>query len=275
MKVSILTENTVYKRGFAGEHGLSLLIETEGRRFLFDTGQTRVFQRNAETLKEKLEELDGIILSHGHYDHCGGLGNWLAEERRELPCPVYINARAFEGKYTRNPQNGQIRYIGIDWKQEVCGEELRLIQEKKQEIAENVFLLSQIPYQIAFEPKPQLFYQDEAGTIPDTMADEQLLVIREEKGLYVFAGCAHPGIINCLTYVKEHFPGEHIYGIFAGMHLKGCSKERLKSTIQELKTVDAPLVVPMHCTGILAIAAIKEALGDTCVLAEAGKIINA
>lgn len=274
MKISILTENTVYKRGFIGEHGLSLLIETGNRKFLFDTGQTRVFAGNAKLLKQELEGLDGIILSHGHYDHCGGLGNWI-EEQGKPSCPVYVNYRAFQGKYTQNPKNGIMRYIGIDWKPELCGNQLKLIKGRKKEIAENVFLLSEIPYNVSFEPKPGLFYQDEAGTIPDDMADEQLLVIREEKGLYVFAGCAHPGIINCLAYVAESFPGEKIYGIFAGMHLKSCSKERLEATIQALKRINAGIIVPMHCTGILAIAAIKEQLGECCVLAEAGKIINA
>ncbi len=274
MKISILTENTVYKRGFVGEHGLSLLIETEEKRFLFDTGQTGVFRRNARTLREGLEDLDGIILSHGHYDHCGGLGNWLKEEGAELPCPVYVSARAFEKKYTGNPKNGQIRNIGIDWKPELCKEKLKLIQAEKQEIAKNVFLLSKIPYQVSYEPRPEMFYQDEAGTIVDPMEDEQLLVIREERGLFVFAGCAHPGIINCLTYVTDNFPNEKIYGVFAGMHLKGCKKERLNATIQALKELQPAIIVSMHCTGIMAIAAIKEQLADSCILAEAGKVIN-
>lgn len=274
MKISILTENTVYKRGFIGEHGLSLLIETEGRRFLFDTGQTKVFVQNAGVLKEELDQLDGIILSHGHYDHCGGLGNWLEERHKELSCPIYVNDRAFEKKYTKNPKNNQMRYIGIDWKPELCGEQLKLIQEKKKQIAENVFLLSEIPYRVSFEPNSGWFYQDEAGTISDSMMDEQLMVVREEKGLYVFAGCAHPGIINCISYVRESFPEEHIYGIFAGMHLKGCTRQRLEMTIQELKKINAGIIVPMHCTGILGIAAIKEQLGDICILAEAGKVIN-
>lgn len=274
MKISVLTENVVYKRGFIGEHGLSLLIETGGKKFLFDTGQTCVFQQNAGKIKADLENLDGIILSHGHYDHCGGLGVWLTEGQGKLSCPVYISDGAFQRKYTKNPKTGQMRYIGIDWEPELCGSMLKRIKEEKQEIAENVFLLSKIPYKIPFESRPELFYQNEAGTIPDNMEDEQLLVIREEQGLFVFAGCAHPGIINCLTYVKESFPGERIYGVFAGMHLKSCSRERLHATIRELKALNAGIIVPMHCTGIQAIAAIKEELKEVCRLAEAGKVIQ-
>ncbi len=274
MKISILTENTVYKRGFIGEHGLSFLIETESGKFLFDTGQTRVFKKNAHVLKENLKELQGIILSHGHYDHCGGLGEWLEKEQEELSCPVYINNRAFEDKYAKDPKTAEMRYVGIDWNPQICGEKLRRIQEKKQEIAENIFLLSQIPYQTSFEPKPELLYLDKKSLIQDTMADEQLLVIREERGLHVFTGCAHPGIINCLTCVKESFPGEKIYSIFGGMHLKGCGKERLDATIQALKEIKPEIVVPMHCTGIMAIAAVKEHLGTSCILPEAGKVLQ-
>lgn len=274
MKISVLTENTVYKRGFVGEHGLSLLIENNSGKFLFDTGQTRIFQKNAKSLNENLEDLQGIILSHGHYDHCGGLGDWLNNENAMLTCPVYVNSAAWKGKYTKNPRSGQTRWIGIDWEAEICKDTLELIEEPKIEIADNMFLLSQVPYQVPFEPEPELFYHDEKGMIKDIMSDEQLLVIREERGLFVFAGCAHPGIINCLTYVQDNFPNEKIYGIFAGMHLKSCKKERLEATIQSLKELQPEIIIPMHCTGIMAIAAIKEQLGECCILAEAGKVIN-
>lgn len=274
MKISVLTENTVYKRGFIGEHGLSLLIETDREKLLFDTGQTDVFQRNAKNLSENLEDLTGIILSHGHYDHCGGLGAWLENGKNRLSCPVYINHAAFQEKYTQNPKNRKLRYIGIDWKPEICRDRLKLLKEQKREIADNVFLLSQIPYTVPFEPQPEWFYLDKEGSQRDTLQDEQLLVIREEQGLFVFAGCAHPGIINCLSFVKANFPEEKIYGVFAGMHLKGCGRARLYNTIQALKEMQPEIVVPMHCTGIQAIAAVKEQLGDVCRLAEAGKVFE-
>lgn len=82
MNISVINENTAGKRGFLAEHGLSLLIEHEGKRWLFDTGQTDVFMKNAALLGERLMGLNGIILSHGHFDHCGGL-KFLAEEYRK------------------------------------------------------------------------------------------------------------------------------------------------------------------------------------------------
>ena len=76
MRFTVLNENTAGKRGFLAEHGLSVLIVHQGRKLLFDTGQTDVFLHNAEKIGETLSDLDAIILSHGHFDHCGGLEFW-------------------------------------------------------------------------------------------------------------------------------------------------------------------------------------------------------
>ena len=116
MDVKILTENTVYKRGFLGEHGLSLWIETGEKRYLFDMGQSGVFLKNAGKMKLDPECLDGIILSHGHYDHCGGMTEWIGKQNSNgklLKIPVYVNERAFDRKYSRNPATGELLFGGI------------------------------------------------------------------------------------------------------------------------------------------------------------------
>lgn len=277
MKISILTENTVYKRGFLGEHGLSVLIETEDRRYLFDTGQSNVFLHNAAKLQLSLKELDGVILSHGHYDHCGGMEN-LPQQDKELP--VYIHQKAFEKKYAENLKTGELRYIGLE-NTENWPEWARLhkLQGGCNEIGAGIYLLSEIPYTTEFEPLPKGFWKDSEQSSPlelvaDTMEDEQLLVIEREEGLCVFAGCAHPGIINCLHYVQSIFPNIHIHSLLAGMHLKGCGRERVQKTILALQELEIDRIIPLHCTGLRAIAAIREALGSCCLLPEAGKQIE-
>lgn len=289
MRVSILNENTVYKRGFLGEHGLSLLIETGEKRYLFDTGQSHVFLHNAGKMQVDLNDLDGIILSHGHYDHCGGMESWRKAQAaagtsgsREIP--IYISEKALEKKYTENPGNGKLRYIGVEeneevWKDSPGSRKFVYTKESCSEIADGVYLLSNIPYVTEFEPVPKGFWKESlsgAGLelTADTMEDEQLLVIRSENGLCVFAGCAHPGMINCLRFVQSQFPGERIHSLVAGMHLKGCTSARLQATIQAIKELEMDVLVPLHCTGITAIAAMKEALKDRCMLAEAGKKIT-
>lgn len=288
MKVSVLTENTVYKRGFLGEHGLSLLIETEKEKYLFDTGQSGVFLHNAEKLKIDLERLNGIILSHGHYDHCGGIEYWSKKlktcKELEKIAPIFISEKAFDEKYTKHLSNNKLRYIGIEdkegiWKDLQACVKFIYTKEGRTIVSNNVFLLSKIPYVTEFEPMPdgfwkKIFKEQTSELTVDTLEDEQLLVIRSKEGLCVFAGCAHPGIINCLRYVQKCFPGEHIHSLVAGMHLKGCSTKRLQATIQALKEIDPDIIVPLHCTGITAIAAIKEVMKDSCILAEVGKIIN-
>ncbi|NBH14082.1 MBL fold metallo-hydrolase [Lachnospiraceae bacterium] len=277
MKVSILTENTVYKRGFLGEHGLSLLIEYQGKRYLFDTGQSQVFLHNAQKLRLQKKDLDGIILSHGHYDHGGGM-EYVREWGNDVP--VYVQQKAFEKKYTENPRNKEIRYIGLEnaagWQQ---GKGICRLQGGCTKIGEGVYLLSEIPYTTEFEPMPDGFWREvlkvqEPELEADPMADEQLLVMEHEQGLSIFAGCAHPGIINCLKYVQSEFPGVPVHSLVAGMHLKSCDSQRIRRTIRALQEMGIDIVVPLHCTGIRAIGMIKEVLGERCILAEAGRQIE-
>lgn len=324
MWVRILTENTVYKRGFLGEHGLSMLLETEGKRYLFDTGQTDVFLRNAGKMKLDLEHLDGIILSHGHYDHCGGMKYWarkhISSQHAFPNIPIYIDRKAFDKKYSGHPKTGELLFGGIDAEAEAWmkqSADIHYTEHGRATVAENVYLLSEVPPVTDFESVPARFFKEiqvegsqgtdnrnqekngpgiksQPGNNPDNsleiksqtgnnlnasfprlvadhMEDEQVLVVREQEGLCVFAGCAHPGIVNCLNYVQSSFPGEHIHAAVAGMHLKGCPPLQLKKTIQALQEFGIDVVVPLHCTGLLAIAAIKEALGEQCLLAEVGK----
>ncbi len=276
IKVSTLTENTVYKRGYLGEHGLSLLIEVQDKRYLFDTGQSEVFLHNAQKLHLRQETLDAVILSHGHYDHGGGMEyvqSWAAE------VPVYVQQKAFEKKYTEDPRTKELRYIGLEnaagWQD---GSRICRLEGGSSAIGAGVWLLSEIPYQTEFEAA-QGFWREvlkEQGPelAADLMEDEQLLVIEQEQGLSVFAGCAHPGIINCLHHVQSVFPGVRIHSLVAGMHLKSCDVRRIRQTIEALQEMEIDMVVPLHCTGIRAMAMIKEALGERCILAEAGRQIE-
>ena len=272
MKISILNENTAGKRGFLAEHGLSLLIEHEGERWLFDTGQTDVFMKNAALLHEPLTDLSGIILSHGHFDHCGGLEFLVREYQRsgkELP-PVYVRESAFLDKTAINADRRTYRIIGIPWKRELIESAVRLTQSRE-EIAPGVVVIGDIPYTPGLEKKPDWFFIDN-GTekIPDYMSDEQMLVLETEKGLCLFAGCCHPGILNCLEYVSQSFPGQKIHSVFAGMHLAGASPERIAQTVEELGKRDFDVLIPVHCTGIEAIGRMKTSFGSRCRLVETG-----
>lgn len=268
MKIVVLTENTVYRQGILAEHGLSLYIEENEKRYLFDTGQSGVFLQNAKKQGIDLSSLNGIILSHGHYDHCGG----LAEYAREFPLPaVYVREEAFEKKYHR--KKDQCREIGIPWERELILEHAVFTRECQQ-IDENMFVLGKIPAKNEFETAAEGMLVERDGEWQnDPFADEQMLIVRSEEGLNIFLGCAHVGVINALSYVREQFPGEHIHSLLAGMHLSGAGQERLQKTIDALEAYEIDLLMPLHCTGIPAIMAMKQHFGDGCKILHAGSKI--
>lgn len=269
MKIVVLTENTVYRQGILAEHGLSLYIEKEDKKYLFDTGQSGVFLKNAKTLDVNIDDLDGIILSHGHYDHCGGLEEFA--KTKKLP-KVYVRKEAFEKKFHQGKRD--CREIGIPWSVDVLQNHV-IFTDEFQEIGKDIFVLGKIPPKNEFESVAEgMLVEVEGKRQPDEMTDEQMLIIRDEKGLCIFLGCSHVGVINALSYVEEKFPGEHIHMLLAGMHLSQASEGRLQETMQELEKRKIDTIIPVHCTGLMAIAQMKRRFGEGCKIVHAGKVIN-
>ena len=236
MKVTILTENTVSRRGLLAEHGLSVLIEAGNRRILFDTGQSGVYLHNAQKLGISLEGLDGIVLSHGHYDHTGGLPEFPAA----ADCPVFLSEKALEDKWCLEKNGGPARWIGIPWREESGDGRIpgRLtFTAEKEEIFPDIYVLGGITSTVLEEAaRDNLFRIRRDGQfIPDRMEDEQLLILRTARGLAVFAGCAHAGILSCLEKVRTSFPGEKCFFLLAGMHLRGCREAQVNAVIDGLK----------------------------------------
>ena len=208
-------------------------------------GQSDVYIKNAQTLGESLSDLNGMILSHGHYDHCGGL-QYLNEE---IP-NVYVREKAFCRKFSVKEEH-RLCEIGIPWKKEQFLEKL-VFTENVQQIRKNWFLLGNVSEHSNLEGKPHGFlYQDGDEIRQDCMEDEQFLAVKTKKGIILIIGCAHMGILNCVAYAKEIFPGEKIRGIFAGMHLKDAENERICFTIEKLMEENLEFVAAVHCTCLL------------------------
>lgn len=274
MKVSILTDDIVNKRGLLAEHGLSLYIEHNGINILFDTGQSSVYCHNAAIMGIDLQNTDCIVLSHGHYDHCGGLIHFPQIEKYPA---IYAHHQAFFKRYKSAPAEKEYTDIGIPWSLA----EYPYIQSsltynpKMLNPYPGIHILTEIPGSTDFEDLPMGFFIEKSGQIiPDMFFDEQILVIETDAGLVVFLGCSHPGVINCLKYVKKSFPEQSIYALFAGMHMEKASPLRVEMTIQYMVKYKIQNVVPLHCTGIMAIWEMKHFLKEHCYVKVAGDVLD-
>ena len=264
MIVHILTDNRTYKRGMRAEHGLSLLIEHEGSKVLFDAGQSDVWVRNAAAMGLPLSDAAFMVLSHGHYDHAGGLVHAPFQGRG---MPLYVHADAFARKRALNADRRTYRDIGIPDAPEILEQSgFHIIRTTDRTCpAPGMTLLANIPYVHAFEHHPVGFHiETEHGMAADHMRDEQILVVHTRQGLVVIAGCSHPGIINCLTHVARQFPDTPFDSVIAGMHLGSTGAQRLNETCHRFSEMGIRRLIPLHCTGSDAICAMARRLPDAC-----------
>lgn len=265
MKIYILTDNRTKKRGILAEHGLSVFIKHKNINILFDTGQSDIYCRNAIQMGMDLSKADYIVLSHGHYDHCGGLIHFPQTDKTPT---IFAHKDAFQKRYVINPNGRSHREIGIPWSLQdssFISNNLTLTQ-KAVTIVPDIFLFGEIPSTTLFEGVPEGFFTgEEPNRLADMMADEQMLIFDTDKGLCVFLGCSHPGVVNCLNYALKQFPGKKIDTLVAGMHLDSVSPLRLQMTIQHIIDLGIRKVVPLHCTGIYAITEMMRFLRDKCL----------
>ncbi|MBZ4666815.1 MBL fold metallo-hydrolase, partial [Mahella sp.] len=158
--------------------------------------------------------------------------------------------------------------VGIPWSPDDYDDikSSLVLTKKNTTIAPHITLCGEIPNTVAFEGVPEGFYTgDKTDKTVDMMKDEQMLIFDTEKGLCIFLGCSHPGVVNCLNYALKQFPGREIDTLVAGMHLDSASPSRLQMTIQHMIDLDIHRVVPLHCTGIFAISEMKRFLGSRCL----------
>jgi len=273
-KVTTLVENAVAQSGNAllGEHGLSFYIETGDRRILFDTGQNLAISNNARVLGIDLKQIDTVVLSHGHYDHSGGLQSILECNKNFT---LYGHPDVFSPKVKRN--NGNYKYIGIPVEEDDFvneGVSLKL-SRKPVEIAPGVMTSGEIALENDFEDgEPMFFLKTDEQVMPDTLADDQALILETDKGLVILLGCSHRGVINTLTQVARLKGSHKIHAILGGLHLGKASDDKLAKIIDHLRGFDFEMLGVGHCTGPRAFLALANAFEDRVFLNTVGKVIE-
>ncbi len=248
MKIFVLC-NDEARKGFRAEHGLSLLLDAET---LFDTGSSDVAIFNAEKLGVDFQKIKRVIISHGHYDHGGGLLNFL---KRTGKIDVYIHRKALTPKYSGK------RFAGFpyDWDEVEKMAQIHFIDGDTH--IDELYVLNDVA-------------TDERFIDPAFNADGRHDLFEDELNLYVhgtlITGCAHRGIDNILKAAQRT---HNVRNVIGGFHLKDSSYKRIEDIVNTF-SISNVQVFPLHCTGKVATDFIKESLKERCTLLKAGDVLK-
>ncbi|HEY6247480.1 MAG TPA: MBL fold metallo-hydrolase [Pyrinomonadaceae bacterium] len=272
-------------------HGLSLLITafvgSEKRTLLFDAGpHGETFLRNAKILGVDLSEVEAVVLSHGHWDHAGGLVAAIeqisrgrgegATGRKAVEC--YVHPGMFAERALQKPDGEVIRFELVPTVGELTQAGAKIVNtDEPQFIGNGAFYLSgEIPRHTAYEtglPGHVRRASDGQGWEPDPLIlDERFISVHvKDKGQVVFSACSHAGLVNVLTQAQSVFPEVELYGVFGGLHLSGVTEKIIPQTVGDLRQFDLQLIASGHCTGWRALSVMSVTFGDELVPLAVGK----
>ena len=257
MKITCLTENTSQNPGIGAEHGLCLFIETDNRKILFDMGQSDLFYKNAEKLGIDLSQADTAVLSHGHYDHGGGLAEFLEINRK---APVYLSRYAFEPHY-----NGTEKYIGLDVS---LKDNKRLVFTEGETRIDNGFTL----FDCNEKEKSRdigsfgLNVCENGEYLPDDFRHEQYLLIEENGKRVLISGCSHKGIMN----IADWFNPDVLIG---GFHFSKLPLDETLESYAEYLDGFGTEYYTCHCTGVVQFEFMKKSMKNLNYLSSGQTIL--
>ncbi len=270
MKITTLIENTQDENeNLKYEHGLSMFIEMDNYNILFDTGKTGDFIKNAKKLNVDLKSTNILILSHAHYDHCGGVKKLL--ETYDIKPKLIVSRHFFNKSNKYHYSDGKLKsdfsnevgykYIGIDFDEQYIKEKnipVNFMENDILNISENAFVFSNFNKYYPFEKiNENMKIKTGENYIVDSFNDEIALGLKTKKGLIVILGCAHPGFLNMINTISER-TGEKVIGIIGGTHLIEADEERINESIKYLNTLDIDILGLSHCTGEKAVKMFNE-----------------
>ena len=261
IKITTLAENTA-EMGYLAEWGLSMLVEADGKKVLFDTGMGVAAMHNARLFGIDLSTVDKIVISHGHHDHTGGLREVLQAMRKQVEIIAHPDIWAAKyGRYGKDPEH----YAGLPFRRELLealGAHFNLTAEPVG-ITDRFLTIGEIPMLTDYEEIDSgLFEKKNGKMLPDELRDDLAMVIDADYGLVVILGCAHRGIINTLKQAQKVTGKELIYAAIGGTHLFSAPKERWQKTAADLKEMGVQYLGASHCTGFRAAAFLAQEFGD-------------
>lgn len=256
LDITVLANNRVMKKGLLAEHGWALLIEADGHFFLWDTGQGMVLEHNARALDVDLSRVEAVLLSHGHYDHTGGL---QAALKYAPQAKVYGHPHLFNRKFRRQPGGKGFRENGIPfYTQEslaaACGGVF--LSTEPVELLPGFWLSGEVPRSAGPE-MTRNFYADEACLVPDRLLDDQSLFIETPGGTVVLMACSHAGLVNILHAAERVTGRSEVCAVVGGLHLGGHQPGVSADILAELIRRKVQVLGPAHCTGGFADAELR------------------
>jgi 7,8-dihydropterin-6-yl-methyl-4-(beta-D-ribofuranosyl)aminobenzene 5'-phosphate synthase len=272
MRITTLLENhpSTSQLHLDGEHGLSFYFEHPSGVFMSDVGTTDLFAVNARKLGIDLSSVEGVAISHHHFDHGGGLGRFFQENETGT---VYLR-KAPEADYIVEDEKLP-RYIGLD--KDLIADHADRIQyvEGNQEIAPSIHLLTELP---EVYPKPtgdtRLFMQREDELKRDTFEHEMAMVLEGEDGLVLLTGCAHNGVLNMIEATRQALPDKPILAVIGGFHLMSETQPVVFEIGTLLNEMDIPAIYTGHCTGEMQTDVLAQVLGEKLHRMHSGLVLE-
>ena len=260
-QLAIIIDNTAMNPNLACEHGLSMgIILDSGDLWIWDTGQTGLFMENAFAMGINPGRACGLALSHGHYDHTGGLDRlW---EQTDFQGPIYGHPQIFADRYACHPGT-EPRAIGLRTNDPERLRKQLIPVEDSMELAPGLTMYTNITRQPGHYEPIQGFYLDKEATQPDTIPDDACLVLESPKGPILVLGCCHSGLANTCDHVAQRHGIDRFHALIGGLHLGKATQEAIEETRATLERYGFETVFAGHCTGEPALNQLQHFLPKT------------